>query len=713
MNIFRVNEYICELLYQGAKHSVFAHFLGISTVLYIFRDIISYQIFLYIIFIFSIAILGRAISIYLYFKQKQSKKSMKFWYIVYFFGLLASSLVWATTLALLFPDQHPSYQLLIIIIVMGFVTGAIVTMSADKLMVLVFTQPVILMIIILLFLSDDIIYHSASYFLIFLNIPIITSALTSSEESFRLYESALIERKMNAAKTDFLAKMSHELRTPMNAVIGITYLLKQTNLSTAQQDYLVKLQYASHSLLDIINDILDFSRIEAGQMVLETVPFRLDKVLTTVSTHVEVQAKKKALDFSIEIDKNIEPWLLGDAFRLTQILTNLSANAVKFTQQGSIRIHLCQLANDNNRVQIQFKVMDTGIGIKKSDKHKLFNSFTQVHTSDARKYGGSGLGLSICQNLLMLMDSKIEINSMVGVGTSFSFVIWFDIATKGDRNAEEDKQHEASIRLEIIPELLDKQILLVDDDDLNLMVAAEILQKLGLNVSRAKSATEAFTVLEQTNILPDLILMDLQMPEVTGYQAFDILQKKSQWQKIPVVALTANASTLEKKKALEYGMNAFLTKPINPYLLKQTLLKWITHEDRPPIQMGDTINNDNDLFNLLKQHLDSAIEVEEKLKLVIDMLGKESAAKLFKSVDEAIREEKPQLMRQLQAAQKNEASALAHRLKGSLSLYSSTKLMQLLLQIEKKDVDFEDSSSLCSTLRAEFDCIQKSIKAYL
>jgi CheY-like chemotaxis protein len=357
--------------------------------------------------------------------------------------------------------------------------------------------------------------------------------------------------------------------------------------------------------------------------------------------------------------------------------------------------------------------MDTGIGIKESDKHKLFNSFTQIHSSDARKYGGSGLGLSICQNLLTLMDSEIKIDSTVGVGTSFSFVVWFEVAEESDQNTVDDKQHEASIRLEIIPELLDKRILVVDDDALNLMVAAEIVQKLGLNVSRAKSATEAFTLLEQTQILPDLILMDLQMPDVTGYQAFDILQKDPLWQVIPVVALTANASTLEKKKALAYGMDAFLTKPINPYSLTQTLLKWIPHEDGQAFQIDEEMGDKSDLFDLLKQHLDSAIEIEEKLKLVIDMLGKESAVKLFKSVDVLIKEEQSQLIHQLKTQQKETASAFAHRLKGSLGLYSSTKLTELLLQIETQALDFEDIEPLCHNLQIEFEYLQNGIQAYL
>lgn len=703
---FRVNEYICELLYQGSKHSIVAHFLGISTILFIFKPLISPLAFFSLAFIFLIAIIARSMSLWFYFKRVKSTQNIKFWYLIYLFGLLSSSLVWAIMIALLFPKQPPSYQLLIIIIAMGFIAGAIMTMSADKLMVLVFTQPVVVSIIMQLYYSNDSIYQITAGLLVFLNMPIITSVLTSSEESFRLYQSALLDRQMNAEKTDFLAKMSHELRTPMNAVIGIGYLLEKTDLSTSQHAYLLKLQQASNSLLGIINSILDFSRIEAGQMALENIPFDLRDVMKTVSTHIETQVKQKSLHFDVKIDENITHYLIGDPLRLTQVLTNLTANAVKFTQQGHVKIHVSQKEQDKNATQLLFKVIDTGIGIQEDDKKKLFVSFSQVNSSDSREYGGTGLGLSICKNLLRLMNSDINVDSVFGTGSTFFFSIDFKKASKACIEAYLSSQEDLSSALDLIPELQGKQVLLVDDDHLNKMVAAEIFNSFGLNVSVANDANAAFLLLNEG--LVDVIFMDINMPKMTGYEALAVIRDHPDWYDIPVIALTANASNIERKKALDHGMDDFLTKPINPSQLRQALLKWIPHEEMS-IQTEVEVN----LLEVIEETLDSETEIEEKLKSMQVMLGHEFSKKLFKSVDTVIIQERPVLIHLLQQQKMTEAYDIAHRLKGSLSLYNSRTLDRLLFEIEEKQIKTPQIDSICLDLQTEFNFIQSAIKPYL
>ncbi len=700
---FRVNEYICELLYQGSKHSTVAHFLGISTILFIFKPLISPLVLFFIVFFFLIAIIARSISLWFYFRRVKSTQNIKFWYLVYLFGLLSSSLVWAIMIALLFPKQSPSYQLLIITVAMGFIAGAIMTMSADKLMVLVFTQPIVFSVILQLYYSNDSIYQITAGLLIFLNMPIITSVLTSSEESFRLYQSALLDRQMNAEKTDFLAKMIHELRTPMNAVIGIGYLLEKTDLSTSQQAYLLKLQHASNSLLGIINSILDFSRIEAGQMALENIPFDLRDVMKTVSTHVETQVKQKSLHFDVKIDENITHYLIGDPLRLTQVLTNLTANAVKFTQQGHVKIHVSQKEQDKNATQLLFKVIDTGIGIQEDDKKKLFVSFSQVNSSDSREYGGTGLGLSICKNLLRLMGSDIDVDSVFGTGSTFSFSVDFEKASKACIEAYLSSQEDLSSALNLIPELQGKQVLLVDDDHLNKMVAAEIFNSFGLNVSVANDANAAFLRLNKG--LVDVIFMDINMPKMTGYEALAVIRDNPDWYDIPVIALTANASNIEKKKALDHGMDDFLTKPINPSQLRQALLKWIPHEEIT-IQTEDEVN----LLEVIEETLDSETEIEEKLKSMQVMLGREFSKKLFKSVDRVIIQERPVLIHSLQQQKMKETFDIAHRLKGSLSLYNSRTLDRLLCKIEEKQIKTRQVDSICLELQMEFNFIQSAIK---
>lgn len=703
---FRMNEYICDLLYQGAKHSIIAHILGISAILFIFRAQISAPVFFLIVGVFSVAITGRMISLWLYFRRVKSSQNVKFWYRVYLLGLLSSSCVWAMMFALLFPNQPPSYQALLIVLTMGFVAGAIVTMSADKLMVLVFTQPVVFTMAVQFIHTNDSIYHMTAALLVFLNTPVLTSAMTSSEESFRLYQSALMNRQMNAAKTDFLAKMSHELRTPMNAVIGIGYLLEKTDLSHEQRTYLSKLQQASTSLLGIISSILDFSRIETGQMVLEVIPFDLRDVMQTVTTHVETQVKQKDLQFAIHIDEHVPCYLMGDPLRLTQILTNLAMNAVKFTQQGQVTIQVTQKSRTTHYVSLNFKVMDTGIGIREKDQHKLFVSFSQVNASDTREYGGTGLGLSICKNLLALMDSHIEVDSVYGKGSSFFFDLTLEISSEIQVYPNAKQAAKVSASLQTIPELQGKKVLLVDDDDLNQMVTEKILQSFGLQVYLAHRASAAFAVLQEKAV--DLIFMDLHMPEMSGYDALAVIRQNPQWQAIPVIALTANASSIEKNKALQHGMDDFFTKPIHPRQFKQLLLKWIPHE-----HVEHLTHEEMDLLHVIETGLDSKTEIEEKLKSMWIMLGSEFSSKLFQSVLTVVDDEGTQLQHLLKIPDISAAKQMAHRLKGALSLYNSRELTHLLTEIEEQPIDSTRIDEICKTLEQEFTLIQTVIHDFI
>ncbi len=695
-----VSEHVCELLFRNSKHAIFAHIICIAVLFYLFSNIIPFEKLLFWFAVLSIALIIKWGISWQYFKRPLQDKNINYWYKWFIAGSLILGVAWGAVTIALFPEDNVDYQLLLIIIAIGLASGASFTQSVDKFAVVVFSQPIMLAIAVRLYFIDSETYQVTAALILVLDIPVILGAWNSSEASFRLHESAVIERNMNEAKTNFLANMSHEIRTPMNAVVGIGYLLEKTQLSEKQSAYVSKLQQASESLLGIINSILDFSRIEAGQLELEETSFSLVGVLDTVKTHVETQAHKKSLSFDLELDENLEENLVGDPLRLTQVLTNLSANAIKFTQEGGVILQVKRLEDKKDQIKIEFSVIDTGPGIAEKDQSKLFESFTQLNTSDTRKHGGTGLGLAISQRILSMMDSSIEVESVIGEGTTFSFQAWFDVVN-ADFEAIEEEQKPATA-LAFIPVLSGKDILLVDDDELNQEIAKEILTIYGLKVRIASSAKEAFWLLSED--LPDLVLMDLQMPEMTGYEALDVIHSNPAWSDIPVIALTANARIVERKKALAYGMDGFLTKPIDPYKLKQTLLDWIPHEDN---QFGENTVK----MHIVQKQRDSAAEVKEKLDNVIDMLGAKSAGKFFKKIDKVITKEKPTLLRILKAKKWDDAAILAHRLKGSLNLYGSTKLEELLVQIDDKAVASDDVDNVCVALQHEFDLVQKIIKS--
>ncbi len=516
----------------------------------------------------------------------------------------------------------------------------------------------------------------------------------------------------NRFKSYFLANMSHEIRTPMNAIMGFSYLTLQTELSTRQYHYLDKIHASAQALLGVINDILDFSRIEAGKLEIECVPFSLDEVYERLANLTMIKAEEKGLRLYFNRNPQIPDSLVGDPLRLGQVLINLVGNAVKFTERGEVQVNIELEEREEARVRLCFTVSDTGIGIEAEQIPRLFGAFTQLDDSTTRRYGGSGLGLSICRHLVQLMGGEIEVQSVPGEGSVFRFCLPFEIGSTAERDwipgpdlrglrvlvaddnpsardilggrlasftfkvsiasgalealrllrqadtegqpfqlvlmdwrmpelngVDAGREIKRGVGLKSIPavilitahgreevmhqveaagldgflikpaspstlfdtvirvleksgeekagppvrvggQYLSGQVLLVEDNVVNQQVAQEILLGMGLTVDIAGNGGEALEALENRSY--DLVLMDIQMPEMDGYEATRRIRAQGRYEKLPVVAMTAHAMSGERERCLEAGMDEHIPKPIDPTQLFTTLSRWLTVTDKAP-----------------------------------------------------------------------------------------------------------------------------------
>lgn len=381
-------------------------------------------------------------------------------------------------------------------------------------------------------------------------------------------------KKANEAarvKSDFLSVMSHEIRTPMNAVIGTIHLLLDENPSQAQVDHLKTLKFSSENLLVLINDILDYSRVESGMINLEQIDFDIRELTKGIGNTYEDRAKENNIQFNILIDHNIPSKLKGDPARITQILNNLISNAFKFTPKGEIKLLINLLSKSKGRVKLEFSVEDTGIGISKDNLDLIFESFTQANAETSRKYGGTGLGLAITKRLISLFDSQIFVESKIDKGTRFYFSLFLEEVVHAKEEVKEDKT-------EMIKEVHGKRVLVVDDNEINLMMAKKFLQKWGLECDTVDSGKAA--MIQIFNADYDLILMDLQMPEMDGYEATSTIRSlDGELQHIPIVAVSADTFENVKFRIAEVRIDDFIAKPFNPSELLALVHKYTTQVD--------------------------------------------------------------------------------------------------------------------------------------
>jgi len=379
------------------------------------------------------------------------------------------------------------------------------------------------------------------------------------KEQLEILESKLEAERTAKAKSEFLSNMSHEIRTPMNAIIGLSELLLKENLTDKQLEKMKSIKFSADNLLVIINDILDFSKIESGKVEFETLNFDIYSKVHEIRKTFVFKAEEKGLGLKFEVDERIPQYLVGDPYRLNQILLNLLSNAVKFTKEGTVSLLVNLVSEDEDGLQIEFKVVDTGIGIPKDKLASVFESYTQAYTDITRRFGGTGLGLAITRQLVTMQNGEISLDSEPGVGTTFTVRLKF---RKGENENPGGPE-------EMIAELLEKRdfegmpILLVEDNVMNQFVACQVLGLWNLKVDCALNGLEAVKLLEKNDYA--LVLMDLQMPVMSGYEATSFIRDKTNKLRnpeIPIIALTADAFPETRKKVLEEGMNDFVTKPL-------------------------------------------------------------------------------------------------------------------------------------------------------
>ncbi len=386
----------------------------------------------------------------------------------------------------------------------------------------------------------------------------------------------------NKAKSDFLANISHELRTPLHAVIGMTELLIETKLDKDQRYYSDTLYSSAQMLLMLINDILDFSRIEAGRIDEDKEVFNLRQLLQDIIAIMKEKASCKGLVLAGDIDANIPSVISGYPGYIKQVLLNLIQNAIKFTYRGQVTVTVTVVSETHKDVSLKVAVQDTGIGIPEEQQHQIFNPFTQIDASSTRKEGGTGLGLAIVRKLIAFMGGEIQVTSSERDGSTFSFTLAFDkVEGACDMVEDGDRGDEAEVHQEdVSPSDSEKnRVLLVEDNTINQKVAQAMLLKMGYHIDIAFNGADAVEALKLKNY--GLVLMDLQMPVMDGYEATRTIRQGGSEldSKVPIVAMTANATKEDRQKCMDAGMDDFVAKPVERKVMTAMLQRWLPLSD--------------------------------------------------------------------------------------------------------------------------------------
>jgi signal transduction histidine kinase/response regulator of citrate/malate metabolism len=484
------------------------------------------------------------------------------------------------------------------------------------------------------------------------------------EKELRLAKD--LAEKSVRVKEQFLTNMSHEIRTPMNGILGFAKILEGTNLDSSQEQSVKAIKRAGQNLMIIINDILDFSKIEADKMVFEELDFSLSKTIKAVVELLSTIAEEKKVKLLFEIDPEINDFLIGDPTRLSQILINLVGNALKFTEKGYVELIVSQENESSSDTFIQFKVIDTGIGIPVNKMDSIFESFNQASNETTRKFGGTGLGLTITRKLIELLGGAIAVKSEVEIGSEFTFSIQYKKAKERIIEAV------SVINTELSPDFLkDVNILLVEDNELNQLLAIKVFERWDKEIAVADNGKTAIDLIEKNDY--DVILMDIQMPEMDGNELTKYIRSHMGLKSnIPIIALTAHATSAEEKRCLEIGMNDYLSKPFSFSVLLEKLHDNLMNIDKNTSldSTGQSVTSENLIdFSYLNEFADGdTVFIQKMISLFLT-----NAALSLKIVLQSNETDNIQVLK-----------AEVHKLKSSISLLGITKASNCIDIIENE-----------------------------
>nr|CRH07376.1 Putative histidine kinase [Candidatus Magnetococcus massalia] len=479
------------------------------------------------------------------------------------------------------------------------------------------------------------------------------------------------QRRLLADRNTFWAHINHEIRTPLNPIIGLTHLTLSTDLDEQQREYLARIEASSQALLSIINQSLDLAKMDAGHFSVDRIPFSVNGVLERVSSLYMVRAKEKDIHFETHLDEAIPQVLMGDPLRLEQVLGNLLSNAIKFTHEGKIALQISQQTVESaNQVCLSFSVCDSGIGMTQEQMDKLFQPFVQAEENISRKYGGTGLGLTICQRLVEMMGGEIEIESQPGQGSCFRYEIGFPLPSAAALSAfaiPKGKQPP--------PRFNHAKILVAEDNGTNRLLIEELLSSVELDATLVENGQLALEALEQGAF--SAVLMDVQMPVMDGHEATRRIRKQSAWKRLPIIAMTGQTLAHEQEMCMISGMSDYISKPVNPPLLFETLAKWLpcvrVQQEEPAVVERPSV--DADLSALEGLELDRALT----------MVGGEQPRlrQMLRIFQQDHQDDAEQLESMLQSAQWSRAAALTHALKGAAGNLGAGELAGVVGELEQ------------------------------